>query len=172
VPKTAHEFHVSHTVVSAASVVFEKMLDPDSPFKEATVGSVDLLEDHPGSIEVWFKLLHSVNDLASTYSKTSITGVWEFLDTAHKYAIDPTQDSAKMWFANWYDHQKHQEFNYEDYQSLLFPCHTFNHAKGFAAATEYLVYNTDRNITEQKPLGYEHDHLRLDQRVIRKFPDS
>ena len=109
-------------------------------------------------------------------------GVWEVLAAAHKYGLDPKSSAAKMWFlkwylanstnANWKRQGVNKRFDFKDYQSLLFPCHTFDYAQGFKAATQYLVYHAKGHITERRPDGFLHDHLRLDQIIIRKFDSS
>lgn len=76
-------------------------------------------------------------------------GVWEVLEAAHRRELDPRLASA--WFAGWYAANKDcanwkadeevKSFDYEDYQSLLLPCHTFDHASAFAETTKYLAYH-------------------------------
>ncbi len=90
---------------------------------------------------------------------------------AHKYGLEPTMPGGKAWFEGWHATNLAKaggEFNFEDCRMLLFPCHTFDHAEGFTAATKYLVYNATGHITERRPQGFKYEHLRLDSSVIRE----
>jgi len=64
---------------------------------------------------------------------------------------------------------KPKYLNFQDYQSLLFPCHAFDHAEAFQQATRYLVYHGTGHITERKPEGFKDDHLRLESNVIQQL---
>ncbi|KAK5164092.1 uncharacterized protein LTR77_010183 [Saxophila tyrrhenica] len=168
VPSMVHLFKVDRATLATSSLVFKKMISPDGPFKESTLTCIDLLEDHPQSVEIWLKLVHGSLDLKSTYSTTTITGVWEVLETAHKYAWDPEMPAAKAWFSNWYGARNSGEFDFGTWQTLLFPTYTFDHAQGFAAATKYIAYHAVGHATEKKPPGFSHDHLHLPQRIIQQ----
>jgi hypothetical protein len=63
-------------------------------------------------------------------------------------------------------------FDFKDYQSLLFPCYSFEYAEGFQHATRYLAYRAQGHITERKPDGFKADVLRLDQIIMRMYPGS
>lgn len=63
-------------------------------------------------------------------------------------------------------------FDFKDYQSLLFPCHSFDYAEGFQQATRYLAYRAQGHITEKKPDGFMDDFLRLDQDIMRVYSPS
>ena len=64
---------------------------------------------------------------------------------------------------------KPKYLNFQDYQSLLFPCHSFDHAKAFQQATRYLVYHGTGHIMERKPEGIKDDHLRLESNIIQQL---
>ena len=166
VPSKVHEFKVKREVVVNSSTYFSKLIHTGGPFKEGGQDRIDLHEDPPASVELWFKLLHGC-DVSSMLEGTSITGVWEVLATAHKYGLDPKVTEAKAWFAKWF--QAHDDaFDYQEYQSLLFPCYTFDDADRFQQITKHLVYQASRHITERKPDGFHHDHLRMDANIMRE----
>lgn len=168
-PKTVHEFKVERTKLISRSDVLKEMFSPENQLKESTLTCVDLLEDHPKAVEIWFKVLHGVTDLTSAYS-AKIIDVWEVLELAHKYVMDPRIAGAKAWYAGWYEvYSCGGRLSYDQYRSLLLPCYTFDHAEGFAATTKFLAYHGTGHITEEKPPGLTHDHLRLEARVIREF---
>ena len=160
VASKVHEFKVKRETLAANSAYFKTTLGE----------KVDLHGDDPGSIEVWLKILHGC-DVSTTLISTTLKGVWEMLATAYRYEFDPKLPAARTWFKAWYDANKHKDgnpFYFEDCQSLLFPCHSFDYAEAFQRATKYLVYNATGHITERKPEGFKGDHLRLDSNVIRK----
>jgi hypothetical protein len=161
VPFKVHEFKVKRETLAANSAYFK-----------TTVGErVDLHDDEPGAIDVWLKILHGCDVSSTLTSATTIKGLWDILATAYRYEFDPKLPGAKAWFREWYDANEHKHgktFYFEDYQSLLFPCHSFDHAEAFQQATKYLVYRATGHITEKKPEGFTDDHLRLDSNVIRK----
>lgn len=129
-----------------------------------------MTSDRKGVI-TWLEILHGSD---FTYSSIDIRHVWEMLAAAHKYGLDPNLYSAKAWFNGWYkehhDGVNYKSRNFEDCQMLMFPCYTFNHSKGFAAATKYLAYHATGHVVERRPDGFTLEHLRLDQRIIRKSP--
>lgn len=170
VPKKVHEFSVVREIVSKASTYFNKLLAAN--FKEGQQTTIDLHEDNPSAMAVWFKIMHGCALDIAVVKSTTMKGVWEVLAAAHKYGLDPKGDNAKAWFAAWHDGgflQSSQEFmitEFKTYQMVLFPCYAFDHAAGFAAATKYLVYNARGHISELRPRGFRHDHLRLDSAIM------
>ncbi|KAF2480702.1 hypothetical protein BDY17DRAFT_302252 [Neohortaea acidophila] len=174
IPRKIHVFKVARAVVSSSSTYFKKLLNRNSAFRESAHHScIDLHEDHPEAIAVWFQIMHdsSPGDSAAMKSVT-IKTVWEVLAVAHKYGYEPATSKPKTWFAAWYESNVTWSVNtldFQDHQMLLFPCHTFDHAVGFAATTKYLAYHATGHITERRPEGFEYDHLRLDSRIIQQL---
>ena len=192
VASKVHEFKVKRGVLTANSAYFNKSLF-QADGQPTAAEKLDLHNDQPGAIEVWLKILHA-SDVHSTLAATSIKRLWDVLATAFKYGFDPNMAGAKAWFGAWYvccppmssfwrlmltrsrscvryDLKKSSAgryFDYQDYQSLLFPLHTFDHAEGFQQATKYLADRSTGHITERKPDGFTDDHLRLDSIVIRE----
>lgn len=167
-----HDLKVKRDTLINAAEYFKKLVD--GGFKESQQSIVELKEDSAESAEgviVWLKILHG-SHVKSTYS-INLRGIWEVLAAAHKYGLDPKSKEGKAWFEGWYSANQSKadgkKFDFKDYQSLMFPCHTFEHARGFTVATEYLVYRATGHITERRPEGFTHDHLRLNQIIIRKL---
>lgn len=175
VPKKVHEFKVERNVLVKSSTYFEKILSAETGFKEDRQDIQTLHEDPAGSVELWLKILHA-SDVEPTYESTSILGIWEMLATAHKYGLDPKMPAAKVWFEMWFNKNKDKVegnfFDYQDCQALLFPCHTFDYPAGFQRTTKFLAYHAAGHITEKRPDGFYHEHLRLDANVIRKSGDQ
>ena len=168
VPNKVHEFKVQRDVLVKSSTYFHELLGANGGFKEGD----DLHEDPAGSVELWLKILHGC-DLQSTYETTTIKGVWEMLATAHKYGLDPKMAAAKTWFESWYKtHRAKAYFEFHEYRELLFPCHTFDYPAGFKEASKYLSYNAAGHITEKRPDGFYHEHLRLDQNIMRELREN
>ncbi|KAK3718302.1 hypothetical protein LTR37_005115 [Vermiconidia calcicola] len=172
VPNKVHEFKVKRSVLANSSEYFQKLLDTNSSFKESQQSRIDLLGDEARSAEIWFKILHG-SPSGLTNLDITIKNVWEMLLIAHKYGLDPKLPVAKAWFEAWWIANKKKAngstFGFGEYRELLFPCHTFEYAPGFAAATKYLAYNTIGHITEQRPNGFHHHHLRLDQGIVQQI---
>lgn len=57
----------------------------------------------------------------------------------------------KEWFARWYEQKRNIDTT--ECRELLYPCYTFDHAKGFAAMTKQLAYDFSGHIEEQRPEG-------------------
>ena len=180
VPYKVHEFKVHRAVLLASSTYFAKLLSADGGFPESQQDIIDLHEDNSAEgVSIWFKILHSTESTDEftyyNFTTTSIRDVWEMLVTAHKYGFDPQTPPAKSWFEGWYathgtanGNAEGKRWDFKDYQQLLFPCYTFDHAIGFATATKYLAYRATGHITERRPEGFEYEHLRLDANILRK----
>ena len=52
---------------------------------------------------------------------------------------------------------------------MLFPSFVFDHPRAFKAITRHLVYYARGHIMEARPKGFDYDHLRLDQGIIREL---
>lgn len=87
---------------------------------------------------------------------------------ADKYQLSPKQENAKKWFAKWYD-TSGDPLTVDDCSEALYPCHTFDHARGFAFASKALAYKNRGHVGEKRPEGGQEYHLRLDHRITRKF---
>ncbi|KAK3718872.1 hypothetical protein LTR37_004788 [Vermiconidia calcicola] len=172
VPNKVHEFKVKRSVVVDSSKYFDKLLDTNSSFKDSQQSRIDLLEDEARSAEIWFKILHG-SDSGSSNLDITIKNVWEMLLTAHKYGLDPQLPAAKAWFEAWWlaneKKPNGRTFDFGDYRELLFPCHTFDYAPGFAAATKHLAYNAIGHITEKRPDNFHHYHLRLELGIVQQI---
>lgn len=164
VPIKAYEYDVSRAVLSF--IPYFRAIFAPSGFRDTGQKFHRLPEDDPLAWKIWLQILHDSLD-SSSYD-VGITTVWNVLVIAHKYEISPKRADAKQWFADWYDHWGHPQ-RLEDCSEALYPCHTFDHAKGFARASKILAYEGDGHGIEQRPDGIDDYHLHLDHRIIRKF---
>lgn len=172
-PCKVHEYRVKRETLSAASPVLRKLLT--AGFRETEQTSIELHEDDAAALEIWLKIMHAASPtlegVTFAYVDTDIKDVWEVLGTAHKYEIDPKDAKAKAWFEKWYAAQMNRpdhRFGYLDFQALIFPCYTFDHAIGFTHATKQLVYRSNGHITERQPTGFRQDNLHLSSNIIRE----
>lgn len=167
-PCKVHEFKVKRDALINSGDYFRKLFAYDDP-TEPGQNTIDLKEDSATAMTVWFKLFHDTVD--DTTYQASISDIWQLLETAHKYGFDPKSEVATAWFAKWYDvkTRNHERgFDYKEHAMLLFPCHTFDHAQGFRAATKYMVYRATGHIVERRPVGFTREHLRLDPVILRE----
>ena len=78
----------------------------------------------------------------------------------------------KLGFAAWYSAQQYDKkaLDVLEQRQLLFPCHQFDHAKGFARATRFLAYHVSGHIQEDNPIENNELHLRVF--TTRKCPSD
>ncbi|MCJ1235670.1 hypothetical protein MMC14_003641 [Varicellaria rhodocarpa] len=123
-------FRVRREILSKNSPVFERMLN-SGDFKETSSNTVQLEGDHVMSMEIWFRAIHhSVDPLYAV----PVDELWHVIAAGDKYDLETKV--LRSWFANWYDMQK-----YHDAHKVLYPCYTFDHAKGFMDVSKELVTN-------------------------------
>lgn len=171
-PCKVHEFRVKRELLCAASPVLCKLLT--AGFRETEQTTIELHGDPAKALGIWFKILHaedgSFEGVVFTHDDIELKDVWQVLSTAQKYEITPKEAKAKAWFEGWYNAQAHREgrrFGYLDFQALVFPCHAFDYAQGFAFASKQLVYRSNGHIAERQPEGFKQDNLHLDHLIIR-----
>lgn len=162
VPAKAHDFAVSRDVLErvpyfCAILASRGLRDTGKDFHE-------LHEDGPAAWKIWLQILHDTVD-ADSY-EVGIATVWNVLVIADKYELPPKREVAKGWFACWYKRWGDPE-TVDDCSEALYPCHTFDHPRGFARATKLLAYENEGHIGEQMPLDGQIYHLRLDNRITR-----
>ncbi|KAK3069829.1 hypothetical protein LTR53_011534 [Teratosphaeriaceae sp. CCFEE 6253] len=161
-----HEYKVKREAMSASSVYFANLLS-DANIEEGQQDTIELQEDGITAMTVWLKVIHGTAD-DLTY-KVSIDDLWHMLAMAEKYNFTPGHGNAKAWFEKWYavNTSDNRMFDYKEHQTLLLPCHSFDHAPGFQRATRYLVYRATGNVSERRPhaLKHEHDTLQLNPSI-------
>ena len=153
------DFKVCKKVLISSSPVWKALLTLNH-FAEADHDQVTLEEDHTGSMEILFRVLHGTS--TDETCDVVLEEMWPLVAACDKYNLDikPLQS----WFARWY---KKQDISRLDPKMLLYPCWIFDHAGGFAAATKLLAYNNIGHITEIMPT--KHYELHLPSRIIRRF---
>jgi hypothetical protein len=161
-----HEFGVSREVLLAFPY-FKILLARE--YREAKQQVVELKEDDPRACKVWLQILHGSVE-KSSYEVQTIT-IWHVLLIAEKYGFDPTRKDAQEWFGKWIQTQKGTGFFTDQKKicEILFPCHAFDNVSTFATCTEWLAYNSAGHISESRPAGFTHTHLRLDYLILRNY---
>lgn len=162
IPTKAHDFAVSRIELERIPY-FRAILSPRG-FRDTGQDYYELHEDDPAAWMIWLQLIHDSVD-AGSY-EVGIATVWNVLVIADKYQLSPKHEAAKEWFAEWYKCSGDPR-TMDDCSEALYPCHTFDHAKGFAQATKLLAYKNEGHIGEQRPVGGQEYHLRLDHRITR-----
>ena len=151
-------FRVRREILSKSSPVFERMLD-SGDFKETSSNIIQLEGDHVMSMEIWFRAIHQNVDPLYT---VPLDEMWHVIAAGDKYDLDIKV--LRTWFANWYHAGCHARYPAE---KLLYPCYTFDHAKGFMDASKRLVYESIGHITEKNPTKlYE---LHMQPRIMREL---
>lgn len=158
----AHDFAVSRDVLERIPY-FRAILAPRG-LRDTGKDFHELHEDDPGAWKIWLQILHDTVD-ADSY-EVGIATVWNMLVIADKSELSPKREAAKGWFACWYKRWGDPE-TVDDCSEALYPCHTFDHPRGFARATKLLAYENEGHICEQMPLDGQIYHLRLDNRITR-----
>ena len=154
-------FRVRREILSKSSPVFERMLD-SGDFKETSSDTVQLEGDHVTSMEIWFRAIHQTVD---PLYKAPLDEMWHVIAAGDKYDLDIKV--LRTWFANWYHVGYYALYPAE---KLLYPCYTFDHAKGFMYASKRLVYESIGHITENNPTKlYE---LHMQPRIMRELRRS
>ena len=153
------EFQVRKEILIKNSSFF-KVLLTSSKYAEAAGATISLEGDHVMSMEIWFRVLHdTITD--NTYA-VPLDEMWHLAAACDKYDLDIK--CLKEWFARWLEQQDMKKLKPRE---LLYPCWLFDHAKGFATATQHLAYSSTGHITEINPT--KHFELHLPPRIIRKL---
>jgi hypothetical protein len=163
-PIKAHDYAVSRTTLERIPY-FHAILSPHG-FRDTGNDYHELLEDDPAAWKIWLQVIHS--SVKKDSYEVSIVTVWNMLVIADKYQLSPKTEAAKQWFATWYDRWG-DPVTVEQCSEALYPCHTFNHARGFATASKLLAYKNEGHVGEKRPEGGQVYHLRLDHRIARMF---
>ena len=137
-----------------------------------------LKDDDPGALRVWFIYIHAVvkgkeNDgepkvteedskklfKSAGVKNTGIARIWNIINAGDKYLLNGTilEGFFGLWYAKNVDLSGSRiDEDFQDFlRQLALPCYMFNHRKGFAAVTKWLVYNIPGQITEKRPPGFK-----------------
>jgi hypothetical protein len=161
-PTKAHDFAVSRSTLGRIPY-FRAIFSPRG-FRDTGNEYHELLEDDPAAWKVWLQIIH--DSLTRDSYEVGIATIWNMLVIADKYQLSPRHEKAKEWFAKWY-HTSGDPVTVDDCSEALYPCHTFDHARGFAYASKRLAYNNEGHVGEKRPEGGQVYHLRLDHRITR-----
>ena len=161
-PTKAHDYAVSRATLER--IPYFRAIFPHRGLRDTGGDYHELHEDDPAAWKIWLQIIHDSLDRASY--EVSIATVWNVLVIADKYQLSPKHEKTKSWFAKWYQ-TSGDPMTVEDCSEALYPCHTFDYARGFAYATKHLAENNEGHIGEKRPEGGQVYHLRLDNRVTR-----
>lgn len=171
-----HDFRVSSETLIKLPY-FKILLRGD--FKECGQDIVSLQEDDPDAVMVWLYIIH--DNLVENAFHAYITTAWFMLEVADKYGFheiphgssQQNQEvarvcrTARKWFAMWLNRYE-SERSYDQACMLLYPCHEFDDAAGFAALTKRVCYEASEYIMELHAPGARNNRLHLRSNIIRK----
>lgn len=148
------------------SKYFQKMFS--GRWAEEESNTITLEEDTVKSMEVWFRLFHNTLS-ALSFDSIHVSDIWNIIMASDKYEFD--RKYLAEWFSRWFEWKMAQKTtNPNDAmdlkRQLLFPCYSFNYAKGFQVLTRALAYESKTHIEELNPT--RHQQMHLPKRVIRK----
>lgn len=161
-PERFEVFQVSRAILMKSSTYFHNQLSPNR-FAESEKAVVTLKEDNILNDEILLRVLHDAP--LDNVLKVPIKEMWPLVMAVDKYQVDI--ELFYKWFAQWYQAMESDLYEENEAAKLLFPCYTFQHARGFAKATRMLAYGTIGSIEEKNPTKYHMLHLR--PRVIREL---
>ncbi|KUJ21786.1 uncharacterized protein LY89DRAFT_637739 [Mollisia scopiformis] len=148
---------VNRQVLIDNSQVFKAMMSSDGHWKETYASTIDMEVDNIPSVEVVLRALHGTMKEELYGASVSFPDVWEIIQFCSYRQIEVLK--LKGWFAKWLENALKVKLDHDDLKMLLFPCYTFDHAKGFASMTKTLAYNSAEHTTEYNPTDYRHLHL-------------
>jgi hypothetical protein len=146
-------FKVSRQVLSKNSPQFGTMLM--GVFEEAGQRVIDIQEGTVNSLELWFRVLHDA--MTDEMYCIPVKDVWEAIEVCCYRDFDI--EKLYTWFEKWFSFMNLEELKLEDMCKLLYPCHEFDHAEGFAFLTKSLAYRAAGHIPEINPTSHRHHHL-------------
>lgn len=156
-------FKVIRQVLRDSSSVLKTLLKIDGPWKESVENTVILHDDTITSVELWFR--HAHGTITDEMFQISIEEIWHAIEVGRKYLFK--LEDLNGWFTKWWDHEhkKHTDpvkvsGDITVVRQLLYPCHEFDHAAGFALVSSLMVYLGIGHLTEDNPTHHRHLHLR------------
>jgi hypothetical protein len=168
-PQAAYEFEVSLKALHSMAY-FRRTIPLGENKDKAAYSTSELHDDDPRAWRLWLEMLHGCLNHMSYQAQ--IVTVWHVLRIADKYDINPTCADAGRWFDQWFFTQSASGlFTSNDaVRQILFPCHAFDHALGFATSTMWLAYHCAGHIAEKRPKEFEqHPHLGLHRGIERMY---
>ncbi|CAF9909271.1 MAG: hypothetical protein HETSPECPRED_008905 [Heterodermia speciosa] len=154
-------FLVTKQVLTDSSPVLRKRFE-SHPSSDVASPALRTEEDSISSMEIWLRVLHKTV-IPDTY-KVAIYEMWYLAAASENYQFDIKR--LKTWFEEWYIQQKVDPYSF---RQLLFPCWTFDHARGFLNATREAVYDSVGYIKEESPVKYSLPRFHLPYVVIQNL---
>jgi hypothetical protein len=168
-PQAAYEFEVNLKALHNMAY-FRRTIPLCENKDKATYSTSELYDDDPRAWRLWLEMLHGCLNHMSYQAQ--IVTVWHVLRIADKYDINPTCADAGRWFDQWFFTQSASGLftNNDAVRQILYPCHAFDHALGFATSTMWLAYHCAGHIAEKRPKEFEqHPHLGLHRGIERMY---
>jgi hypothetical protein len=147
---------VSRKVLRDSSTAWNKILNSAGSWNEASSPLVELHKDTVIGLELWFRCLHGT--MTEEMNGIPVNEIWHGLEVCRKYFLKV--EMLNGWFFWWWRGQNKPQMELEEMKDLLYPCHEFEHAEGFAYLTKSLAYETRGHIAETNPTHHRHLHLR------------
>ncbi|KAH9216437.1 hypothetical protein DL95DRAFT_460295 [Leptodontidium sp. 2 PMI_412] len=135
---------VSKKVMIENSAPSMAMLNPSGTWAESGATTLDLCHENVAAVELWMKVLHD-SVVEDSFKTTSIETIW--------IAIEAMNGGNRLY-----------KFSVDDLRQLMYLCHEFDDARGFADVTRRLAYENEGHIAEKNPTRFRHLHLQ--QRII------
>ena len=163
-------FKVSKKVIEQNSEVLKKHIAQQCTEGEAYM--IEIEEQHVEALQLWFRHMHNL--MTEVWYNVDLMTVAQVIDVQYTYLFH--LEKLESWFAIWMrnvsgagrnlpDEKPLREFGATELRSVMYFCHEFDHAQGFADATKRLAYEVTAHITENL-LTDERLDLHLPQRII------
>ncbi|KAL2075341.1 hypothetical protein VTL71DRAFT_284 [Oculimacula yallundae] len=150
---------VSRRVLMMNSASSMAMLNPSGSWIESGSTTVDLCDENVAAVELWMKVLHDkVN--GESFKTTTIETIWIAIEASRFYFFQ--LELLGPWFAEWLGvkgGKRLTNFSIDELRQLMYLCHEFDNAEGFAIVTRRLAYENEGHITELNPTKFHHLHL-------------
>lgn len=121
---------VSRKVLTENSRAFRVEFTSDR-WAESSAKIIDMEVDDADAVEVVLRALHKT--MTADLCTVPVEVVWETIQYCLYREIDVSR--LNDWFANWVDKKNFKKIvDVKEMSELIFPCYTFDHAKGFVSA--------------------------------------
>lgn len=132
-------FKVSRKAMETSGDFFKVMVSGD--FKGASQAEIDLEYGTVVAMELWLRFFHN-SFLPESY-RIPIKGVWEAIHMGFERSLNV--ERLGPWFAKYWDVLEKNPKIHKDLghiEQLLYPCRVFDHVKGFAWCSRFIMYHT------------------------------
>ncbi|KAL5329225.1 hypothetical protein ACEPPN_002735 [Leptodophora sp. 'Broadleaf-Isolate-01'] len=131
------------------------MLNLSGTWVESGATTLDMCDENVAAVELWMKVLHD-SVAEESFKTTSIETIWIAIEASR---FHPPAPGLGMNGGN-----RLYKFSVDELRQLMYLCHEFDDARGFADVTRRLSYEHEGHIAEKNPTRFRHLHLQ--QRTI------